>query len=189
MRIPKLTSPVLLIVFVICLVWLALVVSAPFLVPSNTLLDLSGSVNVKDNTALFHSLSPLPKAIYTIGDVECHQISSRSYFLNGNEMPFCSRDLGLFIGLVAGFGLAAFYRYKLNPFLALLGLVPIAIDGGLQLVTSYESNNTLRIVTGIIAGASLAILLAYYVFLIQADNKKKHQPETDQASGGNPGQE
>lgn len=189
MRLPKLTSPVVLAAFVICLVWLALVVSAPFLVHSHTLLDLSGSVNVKDNIAQFHSLAPLPKAIYSIGDVECHQIASRSFFLNGNEMPFCSRDLGLFIGLAAGFGLAAFYRYKLNPFLALAGLVPMGIDGGLQLVTSYESNNALRIITGIIAGVSLSILLAYYVFLIQADNKKKHQPQSIQGSEGIPKQE
>jgi uncharacterized membrane protein len=189
MHLPKLTSPVLLAVFIICLAWLALVVSAPFLVPSGTLLDLSGSVNVKDNTALFHSLSPLPKAIYTIGDVECHQIASRSFFLNGNEMPFCARDLGLFLGLAAGFGLAAFYRYKLNPFLALAGLVPMGIDGGLQLVTSYESNNALRIITGVIAGVSLAILLAFYVFLIQADSKKKHQPGTIHGTEGNPKQE
>lgn len=172
MRLPKLTSPVVLVVFIFCAVWLSLVVSAPYLVRHNTLLDLSGSVTVRDNTDQFRQLSPLPKAIYSIGDVECHQIASRSFFLNGNEMPFCSRDLGLFIGLAAGFGIAAFFRYRLNPFLALAGLVPMGIDGGLQLVTSYESNNPLRVTTGIIAGLALAILLAYYVFLIQEDRAK-----------------
>jgi uncharacterized membrane protein len=169
MRFPKLTSKVVLVVFIICAVWLTLVVSAPYMVRPHTLLDLSGRVSVRDNTAQFSSLSPLPKAIYSIGDVECHQIASRSFFLNGNQMPFCSRDLGLFIGLAAGFGFAAFRRYKFNPLLVFVGLAPIAIDGGLQLLTSYESNNALRLITGIIAGVVLALLLAFYVFIIQED--------------------
>jgi hypothetical protein len=41
--------------------------------------------------------------------------------------------------------------------------------------------------TGVIAGASLAVLLAYYVFLIQADNKKKHQREETQRLGATQG--
>ncbi len=172
MRLPKITSPVLLAVFLLCTLWLVLVFISPFLVPSGTLTDLSGRVTVKDNTAQFHNLDALPKAIYSIGDVECHQIASRSLFFNGNEMPFCSRDVGLFIGLAAGFGLMTVWRYKINPLFALVGLVPMGIDGGLQLVTSYESNNPLRLATGIIAGVSLAVLLACYVYLIQEDRTR-----------------
>lgn len=173
MRLPKITSLPVLVAFALCAVWLALVVSAPYLVPHHTLLDLSGSVSVRDNVDQFHSLAPLPKAIYSIGDIECHQIASRSFYLNGNEMPFCSRDLGLFIGLAGGFGLATFRRYKFNPFLVFVGLAPIAIDGGLQLVTSYESNNLLRLATGIVAGGVLALLLGFYMFIIQEDKTKK----------------
>jgi len=171
MRLPKLTSPVIFVVFLMCAAWLGLAFASPFLVPSHTLRDLSGTVSVKDNTAQFHDLGALPKAIYTIGDVECHQIASRSLFLNGNEMPFCARDVGLFIGLAAGFGLMAFWRRKVSPILALAGLVPMGIDGGLQLLTSYESNNPLRLATGMIAGFGLAFLLSLYVFLISEDRR------------------
>jgi uncharacterized membrane protein len=166
---PKLTSYGILIAFVFCLVWFALVVTAPLMVPSNTLLDLSGRVGVHDNDAQFASLSPLPHAIYWIGDGECHQIAARSYYINGNEMPFCSRDTGLFFGLVLGFGPLLFVRYKIHPVLALLGLVPIGIDGGLQLVTSYVSNNPLRLTTGILAGAACAMLLALFIFAFKDD--------------------
>jgi len=167
----KITSPLILAMFIVGALWLVLVVVAPYLAPSNTLTDLSGSVGIKDNTDQFKDLSALPKAIYTIGDVECHQISSRSYFLNGNEMPFCARDLGLFIGLAAGLGVVTFYRYEVNPVLALLGLVPMGIDGGLQIVTDYESNNILRLATGIVAGIALVLLIALYVFLLSEDLK------------------
>lgn len=172
MRIPYVTSVVLLMAFVISLIWLLLIISSPFMVPSGTLTDLSGSVNIKDNVDQFRDLDALPKAVYSIGDVECHQIKERSYFLNGNEMPFCARDLGLFAGLAGAFGLVAFYRLKLNPLLLMLGLIPLGLDGGIQLITDYESNNPLRLATGIVAGAALALILAQFVFLMQEDRKK-----------------
>jgi len=172
MRIPFVTSIALLFAFALCLIWLVLVVAAPFLVPSGTLTDLSGSVNVKDNVEQFRGLDPLPKAVYSIGDVECHQIRERSYFLNDNEMPFCARDFGLFIGLAGAFGLVVFYRFRMNPVLFVLGLVPLGLDGGIQLVTDYESNNPLRLATGIIAGAALALIIGQFVFIMQDDKRK-----------------
>ncbi len=172
MRIPFVTSVALLVAFILCGVWLALVMVSPFMVPSGTLEDLSGSVSVKDNIAQFKDLAPLPKAIYSIGDVECHQIASRSYFLNENEMPFCARDVGLFIGLAGAFGLVAFYRLRLNPLLLMLGLVPMGLDGGIQLLTDYESNNPLRLATGMIAGVALALILAQFAFAMRDDKKR-----------------
>ncbi len=172
MRLPRITSRVVLGGFILCAVWLALVVASPFMVPPHTLLNLSGSVGVKDNTAQFHDLSPLPKAIYSIGDVECHQLASRSYYLNGNQMPFCSRDVGLFIGLALGFAIATLYRVKINPLLLLLGLVPIGVDGGLQLVTSYESTNPIRLATGIVAGVALSFILALFIYAIEEDTSR-----------------
>lgn len=180
MRFPEVTSKAVLVLFAASAVWLALVVSAPFMVPSDTLTDLSGRVGSHDNDLQFSSIGVVPHVIYWIGDAQCHQIASRSYFLNGNEMPFCSRDLGLFIGLAAGFGLMAFYRYKVNPLYSILGLVPIGLDGGLQAATSYESTNPVRLLTGIIAGVALALLFAHFIFVIQDDaakNRKRAQAQ------------
>jgi len=188
MRLPKVTSRAVLIFFLVSAAWLALVISAPFLVPSGTLTDLTGRVGFHDNDQQFSSLSTLPHGIYWIGDAECHQIAERSYFLNGNQMPFCARDLGLFFGIVAAFGLLTFYRFKINPVFVLLALIPIGIDGGLQLVSDYESNNVLRLLTGVLAGAALAMLIAHFLFVIQEDNEKSRrraQVEADKM-GGNP---
>lgn len=163
----RLTSRTVLVGLIICVAWLVLVFSTPFMVPSGTLKDLSGRVGTRENIATFSDLGIVPRAVYTIGDVECHQIADRSYFLNGNQMPVCSRDVGLFAGLVLGFAAACFVRFKGNPVLLLLGLVPLAVDGGLQLVTRYESNNPLRLATGIVAGTALALLLALYIHAIE----------------------
>jgi uncharacterized membrane protein len=87
-------------------------------------------------------------------------------------MPFCARDVGLFLGLVLGFGFATFVRWKIHPVLVLVGLVPIAIDGGLQLVSSYESTNPLRLATGTLAGLVLALLFAHFLFVIGEDRAR-----------------
>jgi uncharacterized membrane protein len=181
MRFPKITSPAVFVLFLLSAGWLVLVIVSPLLVPANTLRNLSGTVGTHDNEDQFANLTSIPKAIYWIGDGECHQIADRSYFINGNQMPFCARDLGLFVGLAFGFGLVSFYRYKIHPLYVLLGLVPLGIDGGLQLVTDYESNNPLRLGTGIVAGLSLSLLLAHFLFALQEERKRP-------AEKGKPGQ-
>jgi len=175
MKLPSITSKVLLVVFAFTTLWVALVVAAPMMVPAGTLQDLSGVVGGHENEYQFESLSPLPHAIYWMGDGECHQIADRSYFINDNQMPFCARDLGLFLGIALGFGIASFYRLKINPLLLLLGLIPMGIDGGVQLITSYESNNPLRLITGIIAGVSMALLIGSFVLVIQEDRASRRR--------------
>ncbi len=184
MRLPRITSYAVLAMFAVTTTWLALVVASPFMVPKGTLTDLSGAVGYKDNSELFSQLDPLPRAVYYVGDSQCHQLASRSYFLNDNQMPFCSRDLGLFIGLAAASGVALFLTISVNPLLLLFGLAPIGIDGGLQAVTSYESTNTLRIVTGIIAGISLAFLLALFMVTLKNESDmKKHETAAENQGG------
>ncbi len=187
MRIPKVTSAAVLLMFAITLVWATLVVVAPMLVPAGTLTDLSGRVGVHDNDVLFDELSPVPHAVYWIGDAECHQLANRSLFINDNQMPFCARDVGLFVGLAAASGVATFVRYKINPFFVLAGLVPIGVDGGVQLVTDYESNNLLRVATGLLAGAVLALLLAHFMFALQ-EEKPHSEPASVEEVQGRPGQ-
>lgn len=171
------TSGVLLALLIASAVWVALNVAAPFMVPSNTLLDLSGTVGLRENEDQFEPLAALPRALYVMGDIECHQLAERSYFLNGNQMPFCARDLGLFVGLMVGFGIATFLAIQVNPVLLLLGLGPMGVDGGLQLVTEYESTNPLRLATGIIAGASLALLLAVFILALGEEMPRRRSRE------------
>ena len=165
--------------FVITAVWAALVLVSPLLVPAGTLTDLSGTVGLHENDILFDELSPIPHAVYWLGDGECHQLANRSFFINGNQMPFCARDVGLFVGLAVASGAATFVRYKINPVFVLLGLLPIGLDGGIQLVTDYESNNLLRVATGLLAGVVLALLLVHFMFALQDE-----KPRGDAKDGG-----
>jgi uncharacterized membrane protein len=142
--------------------WLAVLLIAPLSLPSGSVRDLSGSVGRLDNPAQEARMNPFADAVYTMGDIECHQIAERSFYLNGNELPVCSRDIGISVGLLTGMFIGLIYVRRINPFLLALGLIPILLDGGLQSVSSYQSNNTLRLVTGIIAGVAAALLLCEF---------------------------
>lgn len=146
----------LLAMFSVLLAW---VVLAPFTLPPGSVTDLSGRTITIDNMDQISKMNPFAAAIYYLGDSQCHQLASRSYFLNGNQMPFCSRDVGIFLGLVVGMAIALFTRIRLRWYMVILGFAPMAIDGGLQALTSYESSNPLRLATGLLAGISVALLL------------------------------
>tara|TARA_B110000444_G_scaffold259360_2_gene302920 strand:- start:74412 stop:75176 length:765 start_codon:yes stop_codon:yes gene_type:complete len=187
----------------------------PFLLPANTVPDLSGRANAfdyatedgafsKGNTpdSLLHEhedgslhlhepfawseLDPYSAFIYMFGDLNCHNKHDRSWELNGNQMPVCTRDVGIFFGLAIGglmfsrFGhnrwtikdsclsllpdqwLERIYRENRRT-AAWIGVgallcLPLLIDGFTQLLTGYESNNFTRPLTGTPFGLGIAIL-------------------------------
>jgi uncharacterized membrane protein len=95
--------------------------------------------------------------VYLIGDVNCHQQAERSYELNGNQLPICARDVGLLFGMVLGLALFILTRRPLPWIWLALLLVPMALDGGLQAISSYESNNLIRTMTGALAGIAIGL--------------------------------
>lgn len=75
----------------------------------------------------------------------------------GYPFPVCSRDIGIYLAALAS-GLLLLFLKKSdstempNPLFFILALVPIALDGGTQLIGLRESTNLLRLITGGIAG-------------------------------------
>ena len=188
--------------------YLLLCFLAPLLMPTNSVPELSGRANAIDyafesswgnkdheeggkvghdqsqhgGIFAWTELNPLWAFTYGFGDLNCHQKHERSWEINGNQMPVCARDIGIFLGFSIGcliFGLRGFNRWTVrDTFLSVFpddymyriyekdirmrlmlllmgfGLVPMGIDGFTQLLLdSYESNNPLRLITG--GGAGL----------------------------------
>lgn len=153
------------IVFIILLVWVLALVIAPLTLPKNTLnLENDGRVGTKEFSSKFDSMNWFARAIYKSGDINCHQLAKRSYFINGNQMPYCARDVGVFFGLAIGTGITAFACIRIKWWWLVLGLIPIGVDGTTQLLTSYESTNLLRITTGGLAGIIAGIALGFIIF-------------------------
>ena len=101
----------------------------------------------------------------------------------GFKMPVCSRDIGLYAAMLVGgalYPLARRLEDDVPPAIFLiLALVPIGIDGGVQIISEigilpfvYESTNAVRLATGAIAGLAAAF---YAVPILTNLVSKKNQ--------------
>jgi uncharacterized membrane protein len=103
----------------------------------------------------------------------CHQLLSHSFILGGHPLPVCARCTGIYLGAGLTWALLAILRPRatglpapvLLPVLLLMFLT-MAADGVNSTVQSlpggqglWETTNFLRIVTGALAGMSIAFLL------------------------------
>lgn len=86
----------------------------------------------------------------------CHQRSDRSFFYHGKQFPICARCTGELVGIIVAVISGFFFRLPL--LLSLVILIPMLIDGLIQLLTSYESNNIKRFITGFLFGYGLGML-------------------------------
>ena len=118
------------------------------------------------------SISLLFKLVSLYGDLACHQRPERSFFIHGVQMALCVRCLGITIG----FCIATLVSVKIVPFgefytamkkmffldertelytlfaIIFLFVAPMAFDGGIQLITNYDSPVHMRMITGILYG-------------------------------------
>jgi len=157
---------------------------APLTLPPDSVrLEGSGEVLCLNNYDGWKSLPVPHKVLYIIGDGICHQDPDRSFFLNGNQMPVCARDVGIFLGFMLGLTIAILFdrgrpaevtihgivgrihRTRIPPkrltmILGIVFIAPVVIDGALQLVTPYESTNVTRLLTGMSGAGFLSLWVA-----------------------------
>lgn len=86
----------------------------------------------------------------------CHQKPERSFFLKGYQFPVCARCTGLLFGFIAG--IIGFWWILNSVRLAMICCIPLIIDGITQYLGWRESNQILRVVTGILGGFGISIL-------------------------------
>ncbi len=144
------------------MLWVLLLFLAPLVLPAGSITDFSGVVGSVDNDAAIKDLSFPWNVVYSIGDRLCHQKAERSLFVNGNQMPFCTRCTAIWFGLAVGLGLMVFYTIELNEkfFVAIiLSIIPLGVDGVGQLFGFWESSNVVRFLTGFPAGMICGVAL------------------------------
>lgn len=157
-------SKIIIIIFLISFIWTLLQFLAPIMLESGSVEDLSGLTGLKDNEEAIKKMDAPWNYVYSIGDRLCHQKASRSFFINGNQMPFCARCTAIWIGITIGLGFMLFYKIALDKkllILMIIGLIPIGIDGTGQLLGFWESTNLTRVITGLLIGVitGLAIIV------------------------------
>ena len=99
----------------------------------------------------------------------CHHDPQRSFGFRGRLLPLCSRCMGFWGALPLFFAVGLFLPHLpgVEPLklaaLYILSLIPLGVDGFTQYMGWRESTNTIRFLTGLIAGSVGGIILAYLV--------------------------
>lgn len=98
----------------------------------------------------------------------CHQLPYRSFFFKGYQFPLCARCTGITLGHISAFVLAPFHIFGIR--ITLL-MIPLALDGGIQYISQYESNNIKRVITGFLYGFAftslfIRIVRSFIVFFV-----------------------
>lgn len=101
---------------------------------------------------------------------KCHQLPQRSFFLYGYQFPLCARCTGIAIGHIAAFVLSPFITIKYS--ISVLTL-PLIIDGTTQYLTTYESSNLKRIVSGLLYGFAFTSLMIHSTKLMVSSIRHK----------------
>lgn len=160
---------------ILLLIWVILLFLSPLLIAPNTIyLGNNGKVSVMDNESYInsHIHNPIFRAVYLVGDFMCHQHADRSFFINGNQMPFCARCTGIFLGMAFGAFVGSFFRVRIGLGLYILIILPMGIDGVLQLLTPYESTNLIRIITGMLVGTFTSMVF-YYIYYDSRESSQR----------------
>lgn len=99
-------------------------------------------------------------------DLICHRKPERCFTIFGYTSPLCARCTAAYLTIIIFSTL--FYYLKIYPpfYLAVLLMIPTAIDGFTQLFGYRESTNRIRIITGTLLGVAVSILIILIVFLL-----------------------
>jgi len=192
-------SKALFVFWAITLLWTASLFLAPLTIAPGSFAWTMGGANVVDHWDVYESpaFNAYAQVVYVIGDAQCHQMWTRSLWINGNQMPIDARMTSLYIfGAIGMFwammtppspqtsaGIVNAFPERIRRWatkigverfallVVLLGILPVAIDGFTQLfasVTQYESTNAVRVLTGIAGGLVVGLLLGMMIKSIKA---------------------
>ena len=99
----------------------------------------------------------------------CHRLPDRTFKVRNWYFPVCARCTGFYIGAFSYF-IYVYYFYvdytSILILLALLMIIPTLLDGLTQLFGFRNSNNVLRLFTGLMGGVGLAIIIKAIKYVI-----------------------
>ena len=92
----------------------------------------------------------------------CHTYCERSIRIFKYQLPICARCTGIFIGIL--FSVLYFFLESSILISFILG-VPLIVDGLLQKLTRYSSNNYKRFFSGVLFGPSIILIISGIVII------------------------
>ncbi|WP_371325650.1 DUF2085 domain-containing protein [Methanosphaera sp. WGK6] len=101
----------------------------------------------------------------------CHRKPERSFFIGKHQFPVCARCTGFYTSLIVYYTYTYYFFVNYSKQLIIFSIIlllPAFLDGTTQLLYDRESNNYLRLITGLLGGLGLGIIIKaikYYIFL------------------------
>lgn len=90
--------------------------------------------------------------IYRMYGAVCHQLPSRAYFIAGQQVALCHRDVAIYTAMLLGGLLFGLVRYRLKPLRPgwyLLLILPMALDGGTLFISELTRYVPLMVFWGL----------------------------------------
>lgn len=153
----------------IMVVLAALMFASPFLSPYGAYTGLDGNVGFIDHDWGANDL------MYLLGDLFCHQEDSRCLHLNGSQLPFCLRDMGIMTGLAAGFVAS----YLIGPRMRDRRFAYAAVVLVLTTLAEWVAEGFVgdmpvpRTATGFMAGFGAALFLVWLLYKDGSDGQAR----------------
>lgn len=172
-----------LVLGLIFLTFASLFFVVPATLPPNSVnLGDNGTTLPHEKTKITSKMPPLQRIIYDFGDSTCHQKSSRSFFINGNQMPICARCTAIYVGLALGILFFVFFYVDIKWWMIVLAILPMGIDGTAQTILGlYESTNLIRVLTGLPAGFIAGAMIGFVVHAFYMEYRIKKEWKKIQA--------
>ncbi|MCL2296584.1 MAG: DUF2085 domain-containing protein [Methanomassiliicoccaceae archaeon] len=148
--------------------FLMLMIVMPLLYPHGSFTDLDGRAGVIDNWSKLAFADIPTRAVYSLGDLFCHQEMSRTFILNGSQMAFCQRDVSVLCGVIIGLSATDKAVFKVNAGKSMFLIAGAVMISSLLIewCIEYASGMDIlagRVSTGILAGIGIALVLQYAV--------------------------
>lgn len=88
----------------------------------------------------------------------CNHRPDRGIYIRGFCLPLCARCTGILTGAVGGTIAAVLTQWRFPVLLGIVLMLPTAVDGVMEYRAGRESNNTRRLVTGLLAGIGCVVV-------------------------------
>jgi uncharacterized membrane protein len=133
-----------------------------------------------------HGYHALAATIYKAFDPLCHQISERSFHLEGHAFAVCARCTGIYAGFAAGiifYPLARSLKRTDTPsrWWLFVAAVPISVDWSLGFLGIWANTHLSRFLTGALLGVVCALfVMPGLIDALEIDWRRffKNSPET-----------
>lgn len=132
-----------------------------------------------------NGLTGVTAPVYHFFSYICHQISARSFHIDGEQFTVCSRCFGVYFGLLVGFAIYPLWRpietiEPLPRVWLFLSLIPIGVDWSLTIFGIWENTHLSRFTSGFILGVACAtyIVPALVEITRNLSDRKRLSPQS-----------